>query len=89
MKKNEIIETEKGSLIVPNWDEIDRLRKIIDKTITESDVSTADALTCLCIYSTEIAYNYNISKHEFLSRLSSWWEELDAKRERIKKEKIK
>lgn len=87
MKQNKIILEQNGYRVVPNWEEINRLREIIDKTIEQSDVSYADALTSLCIVSVEIAYTSKIGKPQFLNRISNFWEELDSQNHERKDER--
>jgi hypothetical protein len=78
MKENKIIKKENGYIVLPNYDEIARVKKIVDDALTHADVTAADALNVLCFLAIEIAYNAKIGKPHFLSRLSGWWEQLDS-----------
>lgn len=78
MKEDEIQEPEKGYYVLPDEQEVDRVRKLIGETLWKADISTGTALTALCISSIETAYYSNVNKPHFLRNLSNWWEDLDS-----------
>ena len=78
MKKNKVIKEEKGITIFPQWEEVERVRTIIDESLREADVSTCDAMTALCFACIEMAYNAEVDKPQFLCNMSNWWEKLSS-----------
>jgi glutathione S-transferase len=67
-----------GYLVKSNWDKINQIRDIIDTELSKHEFVTGDCLTALCILAIEVAYNSNLTKPQFLTKISQWWEELDS-----------
>jgi glutathione S-transferase len=67
-----------GYSVKNDWKQIDKIRYHIDSELAKNKYCTADCLTALCILAIETVYNSQISKHQFLSKISQWWEEMDS-----------
>lgn len=67
--------------IAPNPKIVTQIIGKMDDFISETDANFVDALTSLCIMSIMVAQSCSINKPQFLTRVSCWWEKLEAEDE--------
>ena len=78
MKDEERITNHPDGYSVKNdWDKIDKILCILDSEMSKHNFMQVDCLTALCILAIETAYNGKITKPQFLTKISQWWEEMD------------
>ena len=78
MKKDErTTEHPHGLSIKIDWDKVEEVKASVENAMKNNEFLNVDCFTALCILAIEIAYNGNITKPQFLAKISQWWEELD------------
>jgi hypothetical protein len=80
--ENKVVPNGENYLILPNYDEIEKVREFIDDALEQSEASTADCLSALCVMTVEIAYNAKINKPQLLNQVSHLWEIFDKQVEK-------
>lgn len=74
--KNKIKETEKGYVIEINSEDVEKAKEIIALNLDDAGISSIDGLTAMIMSAIEIAAFHNLSKPNFLAKVSGYWEQV-------------
>lgn len=84
--KNKIRHVKEGYFVQNDAYNVERLMNLLEGVLNNSEVTVADCMTALCKKTTEVCFNANVYKDQFLDKLNIWWNDLQMMKNKDDKE---